>query len=390
MNKMVLVLVVACLVGSRTYALIPAFEGEDKQRKAIKIDLEEVVSRVDQPTDIQFLPGRASTMIVAEKTGKLRWFRLGSRQSGTLVELAVNFESEMGLLGVAFHPKFSNNRKVYLHYNPAGRVLKSRISEWVFANDSSGLSNERVLLEVGQPFSNHKAGQIAFGPDSFLYIGFGDGGSGGDPHRNGQNTKTFLGKMIRIDVDRPAKGRPYSIPKDNPFINSKDVLPEIWAIGLRNPWRFSFDPRGRLVVADVGQNRFEEISIIERGKNYGWNIKEASQCYDNSAFCKSGRFEDPVIEYAHPPGGGASITGGYVYAGNAIQELKNKYVYTDFILGKIWAAHLPEKGFKGKPEVYALGKWPILPATFGRDSFGELYLGDFKAGKIYKLKPKGD
>ena len=291
--------------------------------------------------------------------------------------------SELGLLGLAFHPKFSKNRKIYLNYTPkiSGRPW-TRISEWVLPKPTNGkwkgLHSERILLEVQQPFSNHNAGQLAFGPKGFLFIGLGDGGSGGDPLGHGQNGKTFLGSMLRIDVDKKVNRKHYAIPKDNPFRSNPKYLPEIWAIGLRNPWKYSFTPKGELVVADVGQNTLEEVSIVHKGANLGWKIKEASICYPSGIKCKRNGFTDPIFEYGRKDG--VSITGGYVYQGKKLPKLMGKYLFGDFGSGQIWALDLKTK--KG----ISLGKHGIAISTFGKKQNGEILVGDYNSGKIFSLR----
>jgi glucose/arabinose dehydrogenase len=231
---------------------------------------------------------------------------------------------------------------------------------------------------VDQPYGNHKAGQLAFGPDGDLYVGFGDGGSEGDPQGNGQNTHTFLGKMLRIDVNHRDSGKAYAIPQDNPFVNTSSFLPEIWALGLRNPWRYSFDSQGRLIVSDVGQDTWEEIDLLEKGRNYGWNIREGKHCYHPPQGCRTQGLTDPIYEYSHDEG--IAVIGGYVYDGKAIPSLSGKYVFGDFGSGRLWALTLPDAS-----DVFALGRWGVSISTFGRDLQGELYLADYTSGKIYHI-----
>ncbi|NUM42698.1 MAG: PQQ-dependent sugar dehydrogenase, partial [Leptospiraceae bacterium] len=289
-----------------------------------------------------------------------------------------------GLLGFAFHPKFLQNGLFYANY-----VVRENGKDYTFIteflskskNFSENLKSPlKVLLKIEQPYPNHNAGQLAFGNDGLLYIGFGDGGSGGDPHGHGQNTKTMLGSMIRIDVDKNEKHKLYKIPKDNPFANDKEFLPEIFAYGLRNPWRYSFDKStGRLFLADVGQNEYEEINIIEKGKNYGWNIREGFHCYKKNPKCNE-KFAEPIHEYSHSEG--QSITGGYVYRGKEIPELYGGYVYGDFVSGKVWVL-FTEKSRKINNFKLFKANFPI--STFGQNSKGEIYFSDFAKGEIYYL-----
>ena len=231
--------------------------------------------------------------------------------------------------------------------------------------------NERILLVVSQPFDNHNGGQLAFGPDGFLYIALGDGGSGGDPFGNGQNLNAILGKILRIDVDAaPAPGKQYAIPADNPFA-AGGGLPEIWAYGLRNPWRFSFDPAtGRLFAGDVGQNAFEEVDLITKGGNFGWNIMEGNHCFSPAAACPTAGLILPIDEYGHDAAGGISVTGGFVYRGPSIPGLAGTYVFGDLASGRIWG--LQENGQDGWQRTLLLTH-ALTVSSFGRDTSGELY-----------------
>lgn len=266
----------------------------------------------------------------------------------------------------------------------------SRVSEFT-ASDKTDLSKaklsaERILMSVVQPYPNHNAGQLAFGPDGMLYVGWGDGGFRNDPKGNGQNPKTLLGSMLRIDVEPAGKGRQYKIPSDNPFVNTAGFAPETFAYGFRNPWRYSFDHKGRLVVADVGQDLYEEVDIVEKGGNYGWNIREGMHCFEPKENCQTKDLRDPVYEYGRTEG--QSISGGYVYTGDEISALKNKYVFADFVTGRMWAITLPDKADGKVEKPYTLGQWPLLPSTFGRDGAGNVYVADFGTGKIFRLASK--
>ena len=244
---------------------------------------------------------------------------------------------EEGLLGLAFDPDYSDNGYFYVYYSAANprRSVISRFS--VSENPNVADPNsEFIILEVAQPFSNHNGGQVAFGPHGNLYIGLGDGGSGGDPQGHGQNTSTLLGSILRIDVTGTSDGRNYLIPPDNPFVDVPDARHEIWAYGLRNPWRFSFDPMNdTLWLGDVDQNAWEEFDIIGRGVNYGWNIMEGLHCYPSGADCDPTGLEPPIIEYPNPEEG-CSTTGGYVFLGRGMPSLVGAYVYGDYCSGNIW------------------------------------------------------
>jgi hypothetical protein len=295
----------------------------------------------------------------------------------------VSSGGEMGLLGLAFHPQFPDSPYFYVDYT-VGNPRRTVISKFPLLSANAGDPNsEEILLEVPQPYSNHNAGQIVFGPDNYLYISMGDGGSGGDPQNNGQNRATLLGNILRIDVDKKDEGLEYSIPEDNPFYqNNEGIAEEIFAYGLRNVWRFSFDSMtGDLWAADVGQNKWEEINIITSGKNYGWRITEGMHCYNPETGCDFTGIELPVWEYDHSDSGGYSVTGGFVYHGNDAGELTNKYVYADYVTGNIWA--LTKVGDDFENELLFNTSYNV--STFGVDEENELYFASYN-GKIYKFE----
>ena len=282
-----------------------------------------------------------------ERGGCLWWNRRGTIrivQGGAIaatpfldIRSRVTFSGEMGLLGVAFHPGFANSKRLYVNYVRTINVTQrqSVIAEYqVSATDANQAdpASERILLTVDQPFDNHKAGQLAFGPDKFLYVGFGDGGSGGDPMGNGQNLQTHLGKMLRIDVDHKTGVLPCAIPADNPFVSGRG-LPEIWPYGFRNPFRFSFDTAtGKQFVGDVGQSLYEEVDVLQKGGNYGWHVMEAMHCYNPATGCDMTGLMLPIAEYSHSEGD--AVIGGYVYRGGAIPGLVGSYVFGDLERGK--------------------------------------------------------
>jgi glucose/arabinose dehydrogenase len=348
----------------------------------------EVLSGLAQPTDVQFVPGQPQRVVVLQKEGAARVFDLspqGARELAPLLAVEVMTEVELGLLGLAFHPKFAENGRFFIHWTPKAGKMRSRISEWHIS--ASGVGNvaaveKREILEVTQPYQNHNGGQLQFGPDGMLYIGLGDGGWRNDPHHAGQNNATLLGKMLRVDVDTPERGLGYGIPQDNPYaLGSKTVLPEIWARGLRNPWRFSFAPDGRLIVADVGQDKWEEVDIVTRGANLGWNVREGLHCFEPAEACPSEGLTDPIFEYGRDLGN--SITGGYVVLGDRAPSLRGQYVFGDFVSGRVWALKLPEPGVPAQGRL--LGQWPMLVSTFGRDAAGNLYAADFGKGTLSVL-----
>jgi glucose/arabinose dehydrogenase len=340
-----------------------------------------------QPVDIQTPGDGSNRLFVVSQPGQIFVFDNSSSVSEAEVFLDIRSSvlsgGEQGLLGIAFHPDYSGNGYFYVDYTASNprRTVISRFQ--VSAGDpyKADLSSELVMLEVGQPYANHNGGQLMFGPDGYLYVSFGDGGSGGDPQNNGQNLSTLLGSIIRIDVDNPGDGRNYSIPADNPFIGMAGAKEEIYAYGLRNVWRFSFDASGKLWAADVGQNAWEEINIIEKGGNYGWRIMEATHCYNPSSGCDETGFIMPVHEYGHNSSGGYSITGGYVYNGSEAPEYAGKYIYGDFASGNIWA--LEYNGSVQSNELVLSTSYSI--STFGVDESGEIYFADYSSGKIYKF-----
>jgi len=258
-----------------------------------EISLQLVASGLTAPLDLEPPNDGSVRLFVVEQGGAIRILQNGALLPQPFLNISnkVIFQGEMGLLGLAFHPGFQTNRKFYVNYvRNAGGQFQSVIAEYLASvtnPNQSDPASERILLTINQVsnFTNHKAGQLAFGPDGFLYFGLGDGGGGGDPFRHGQDTQTLLGKVLRIDVDGSSPGLPYRIPADNPFLGGGG-LPEIWAYGLRNPWRFSFDrSTGRMFVADVGQDRFEEIDIVQKGGNYGWNTMEGLHCFNPPSGC---------------------------------------------------------------------------------------------------------
>jgi len=311
--------------------------------------------------------------------------------------------NEEGLLGLAFHPRFNSNGKFYIYYSPQN-PRRTVVSEFQVAKDDpnrANLASERVLFEQPQPYPNHKGGCIVFGPDRFLYVSLGDGGSANDPHENGQNLKTLLGKIIRIDVDSRNGSLGYGIPRSNPFVGKGGgVREEIWAYGLRNVWRFSFDRQnGELWAGDVGQNKFEEVHLITKSGNYGWNWREGFHAFKtNGVPPADAKFVDPVIEYPHLPaydtnnlhGPGLSITGGYVYRGKKLPALRGAYVYADFSMGTIWALRQKNGKVVESAALYSTpkGTVPKTVSSFGEDLSGELYVLVFEGtvnGKICEL-----
>ena len=293
---------------------------------------------------------------------------------------------EEGLLGLAFDPDYALNGRFYVYYSASGprRSVISRFSTTSGDPNKADRDSERVILEVAQPYSNHNGGHLVFGPDGYLYIGLGDGGKAGDPHGNGRNTFTLLGSILRIEVDTIDARGAYSVPPDNPFAGvGGGVREEIWAYGLRNPWRFTFDRlTGELWAADVGQDEYEEVDVIQPGLNYGWNTMEGAHCFRPPSGCDREGLEMPVIEYGRD--GGCSVTGGYVYRGSRLPSLYGAYVYGDFCSGKIWA--LRHDGTRIMEHLELVDS-DLTISSFGEDRDGELYILSFDK-KIYRLVPR--
>ena len=343
-----------------------------------------------EPVWMEQAPGDKSTWYLIEQAGRILSFPNQKNTSNTTTWLDITSRvddrpNEAGLLGMAFHPDWPSKKRVYLSYTAdVSGQLTSRISEFQLTSNGNKLdpSSEKVLFSLDQPYGNHDGGQIAFGPDGYLYAGWGDGGSGGDPQGNGQNTDTLLGSMIRIDVD---SGSPYGIPNSNPFASGNGGKKEIFAWGLRNPWRWSFDAKtGELWVGDVGQNKWEEISKVERGGNYGWNAKEGTHCYDQNP-CDEGPWIDPVVDYSHSQG--RSVTGGYVYRGDDIPTLKGVYLYGDFGTGRIWG--IVHDQATGEPKSKELLDTSHRISSFAQSLDNELFVIDYR-GTIHRIsKPSG-
>jgi uncharacterized repeat protein (TIGR03806 family) len=354
-------------------------------------------------------PGDASRWFVLEQAGLVRAFDNDAAVNTTQVFLDIRnrvFNSgEAGLLGFAFHPNFAMNGRAYVNYSVSvGGSVRSITSEFMSPDGGMTLNpnSERVLLTVNKPFSNHNGGNLAFGPDGFLYLGLGDGGGGGDPQENGQNPQRLLGKMLRIDVDQQPGGEPYGIPggaTGNPFAGNPRCnidgtgtqnCPEIFALGLRNPWRWSFDRQtGFLWLADVGQNSFEEIDIIDRGGNYGWDAREGAHCFEPSSGCQTAGLIDPVAEYGRAMG--FSVTGGYVYRGAQTTEQFGRYIFADFGSGMIASLTPGAGGTFTLTSLVQPGATPpgapgqLSISAFGEANDGELYVLDYGRGQIRQL-----
>lgn len=361
---------------------------------APRIDIAEVFTQVSlaQPLVLVQAPGDGSRWFAAERAGVIRVFdnEPGANSAGVFLDIRsqVSAVGEGGLLGMAFHPSFPATPEVYVSYTAPDSQLISVVSRFRSADNGATLDpgSEEPLMLVPQPQTNHNGGNIAFGPDGYLYVGFGDGGGSGDPGDNAQNLSNVLGAMLRIDVDGQTL---YSIPPDNPFAHpdlcpqgfgGPEPCPEIWAYGLRNPWRFSFDSAtGDLWLGDVGQNAWEEVDVIVAGGDYGWDDREGAHCFEPPSGCITDSI-DPVTEYDRSLGN--SITGGYVYRGSAIPDLAGWYVFGDFGSGRVFG--IPADGTPPvEPEVFLETDLSIV--TFATDVDGELYLADIATGRIFQV-----
>ncbi|MGD8896439.1 MAG: PQQ-dependent sugar dehydrogenase [Acidobacteriota bacterium] len=348
-----------------------------------------VVSGLRDPLDLQSVPGDGERLYVVEQGGRIRVIRNGAVQPAPFLDIAdrIGTGGERGLLGLAFHPDFPSTSRIYVNYT--NRSGDTRIAEFqTFSADQADADTERVLLAVPQPFSNHNGGAVAFGNDGLLYVALGDGGSGGDPLGSGQDLGTFLGKILRIDVD---SGAPYAVPSDNPLVSTAGALPEIWAYGLRNPFKVSFDrASGDLYIGDVGQSRREEIDVglaaRGGGENYGWSVTEGTLCFNPGSGCDMSGLTMPVSEYDH--GQGCSVTGGVVYAGCRMPDLVGTYFYGDFCSAFVRSFRLVN-GAVTEQRDWTTGLEGIgAISSFGTDAEGEVYVVDYD-GEVYRLEPVG-
>lgn len=345
----------------------------------------ELVSGLKKPTDLSEIPDGSGLLAVLEQAGTIRLMKMNGELLAKpyldITDRVGSKNTEQGLLGLAFHPKYSDNGYFYVNYTDLnGNTVISRFKGAAGAVAADPAS-EKILLQVKQPYPNHNGGGVVFGPDGYLYLSLGDGGSGGDPQFHAQSLNTLLGKILRIDVNQ---GDPYAIPADNPFAKGGG-LPEIWAYGLRNPWRFSFDrATGDLYIADVGQNLYEEINFVPAGSpgglNFGWNFREGLHFYKGAPPAGM-KFVDPIWEYSHDQG--CSVTGGFVYRGKAAAQLQGIYIYTDYCTGKIWGL---SRGMDGKWTNQVLSELGSTISGFGLDISGELYVLEHNDGKVLRLE----
>ena len=357
------------------------------------VKLTVVTSAVSQPVLAIGARDGTGRLFIVEKTGKIRIVKGGSLLATPFLDLSASVSKggEQGLLGLAFHPSYKTNRKLYVNYTDrSGNTVVREFRASTTNPDRVAGSTGRTIIRIAQPYANHNGGMIAFGRDGYLYIGMGDGGSGGDPGNRAQSTSTLLGKMLRINVNGRTSTRNYTIPSSNPYVG-RTGRDEIWQRGLRNPWRFSFDrANGNLWIGDVGQNKYEEVDRAVRtttgpgrGINWGWRVMEGFHCYRPATGCSTSGKKKPLLEYSHASNGRCAVTGGYVYRGKAIPALAGWYVYGDYCSGEVWA--VPGTASSKPTPVRLLGTGSgRLVAGFGQDDAGELYLCDLN-GTVYRF-----
>lgn len=395
--SMVSLVLIVSAFGCRRKAMID----NPVELPTLKIKLSLVASGLQAPLYVAF-PGNGE-MLAVEQTGIIKVFKNGKANavpflniSNKIVKLSGDYD-ERGLLGIALSPDFKNNRKFYVYYSaPTTGNFDNTGTLAEFKTTANGdvadPNSERILLTVQHPESNHNGGCLQFGPDGYLYISEGDGGGAGDKHNgtigNGQNMNTFLGKILRIDVNN---GKTYTVPSDNPFVGRANVKPEIWAYGLRNTWRYSFDKAtGQLFAGDVGQDKYEEVDIINKGGNYGWHITEATHCFAPATGCSFKGITMPIAEYSHHEG--ISITGGYVYNGKQLSGFSGKYIFADWSGPMFYLQKVGNTWKRGKLIITGTHPGDLKITSFGEDPLGELYLvtnedtgpGAVK-GAVYKI-----
>jgi len=364
-------------------------------------DLLTVASGFTTPLDIKQPNDNSGRLFVVEQNGKIQIIESnGTRATTPFLNVSglPNFVSggELGLLGLAFHPQYSTNRRFFVNYTrQVSGQFQTVIAEFATSATNPEFADpatQKILLVVNQPFNNHKGGGLNFGPDTFLYIALGDGGSEGDPQCNGQNINTMLGKILRIDVNSaPATGKAYAIPPTNPFVGQPSGLAEIWLYGLRNPFRFSFDATTNLLwIGDVGQDTWEEIDRLtpqQGGANLGWNIREGLHPFTLTTCTQTGTtLTDPIFNYDHTQGDEA-ITGGYVYHGSKAPALAGLYVFGDFISGRVW--ELTSDSFGNLTRTLLTNTAANDLSSFGQDQSGELYLARYSSGTVVRLHQVG-
>jgi glucose/arabinose dehydrogenase len=356
---------------------------------AVSVELESVVEGLSEPLAVVNAGDGSGRLFIAEQGGRIQVVHDGQLAAEALLDIGDRISSggERGLLGLAFHPNFPEDPRLFVDYTDrSGNTVVSSFAIDLGNPGRADPDSETPILAIEQPYPNHNGGALAFGPDGFLYVSTGDGGSGGDPHGNGQSLETLLGKILRIDIDTTDGDRAYSIPADNPFVGRDGARPEIWLTGLRNPWRMSFD-RGTedLWIGDVGQGSWEEVDVARAtaggGANYGWNRMEGSHCFKPADGCRSDELILPVTEYGHDEG--CTVIGGNVYRGSEQPLLIGGYLFADYCSGRIWAIDAASDG-PTKPTLVAESGATL--SSFGEDEDGELYATDLASGQLYRVR----
>ena len=354
----------------------------EQSRAASELRLEELAGRFRSPVYLTSPPGD-SRLFVVEQAGRIRVVKNGATLPRPFLDISERVRSggEQGLLSMAFHPAYRNNGQFFVNFTD--RAGDTRVERFKVSSDAdvADEASSKLVIEIDQPYSNHNGGHILFGLDGMLYIGMGDGGSGGDPHGNGQSRNALLGKMLRLNVSR---SEPYSIPQGNPFSAASGGRPEIWATGMRNPWRFAFDrPTALLYIADVGQNAQEEINVepaSSAGLNYGWNIMEGDSCYRGSGCSRNG-LTMPKVTFGHG-GGACSVTGGFVYRGRRVPAIAGHYFYSDYCAGWIRSFRMQNGSAVDRREWKTVELGHVV--SFGEDAAGELYILT-ESGKVFRI-----
>jgi glucose/arabinose dehydrogenase len=367
-----------------TASPLPTGEAEPFDPRAVRLSLRQVAGGFEAPLLVTNAGDGSGRLFVVEQVGRIRVVRDGPPKAEPFLDITtlVTAGGEQGLLGLAFHPEFASNGRFFVNYTDTSGDTVVAEYRAPGGSDRAHPGSARVLLRIDQPYSNHNGGALVFGPDGFLYIGMGDGGSGGDPHGNGQRLNTLLGKLLRIDVDG---GRPYGIPEDNPFVERSGARPEIWAYGLRNPWRLAFDrATGDLWIGDVGQGEQEEIDLARVGRrgglNYGWNVMEGTECFSPSDGCDTEGLVRPVAVY--PTSLGCAVIGGHVYRGARFPVLQGGYFFADFCAGVVFALDASRQASR---EPVMLLDTEHAISSFGEDEEGELYVTDLRSGELLQV-----
>ncbi len=365
----------------------PGAPGASFDPARVGLTLEPRVSGLSDPLAVTHAGDGSGRLFVAEQGGRIRIVRDGALVADPFLDVSerISAGGERGLLGLAFHPEFPTDPRFFVNYtDPNGDTRISSFTVDPANPDRADFGSEVRLVSIGQPYANHNGGALAFGSDGFLYIATGDGGSGGDPHGNGQSLETLLGKILRIDVNQPEGNRAYGIPSDNPFAGQAGALPEIFVFGMRNPWRMSFDrANGDLWIGDVGQGAWEEIDVVRAGtsgQNFGWNRMEGAHCFRPAEGCEEPSLAPPVTEYSRDLG--STVIGGVVYRGSDQPALAGRYIFADYGSGNVW---LIDAATDGPTEpILALESGATI-SSFGEDEAGEVYATDLAAGELFRV-----